>query len=103
MSPRFDIGDRVRIRRAYPPGHVRTPYFIRGKIGEVIRLLGESPNPEELAYGRDGKPEQPLYWIKFPQTELWSDYSGRARDTAVVEVMENWLEPLDGDGIGGGE
>ncbi len=98
MSDRFHVGDRVRIREAYPPGHVRTPYFIRGKTGEVIRLLGDFSNPEELAYGRDGKPEQSFYWIKFLQTELWTDYAGEAKDTAVVEVMENWLEPLKGDG-----
>ena len=36
-ATRFAEGDRVRVRRAYPPGHVRTPYFIRGKTGEVIR------------------------------------------------------------------
>ncbi len=97
MSPRFGLGDLVRIRQASPPGHVRTPYFIRGKTGEVISLLGNLPNPEELAYGRDGKPALPLYWVKFMQTELWSDYTGEAKDTAVVEVLENWLEPLDGD------
>ncbi len=97
MSPRFGIGDSVRIRQADPPGHVRTPYFIRGKTGEVIRLLGDVANPEELAYGRDGKPALPLYRVKFIQTELWGDYTGEAKDTAVVEVMENWLDPLDGE------
>ncbi len=97
MNPRFGLGDSVRIRQACPPGHVRTPYFIRGKSGEVIRSLGAYPNPEELAYGRDGKPALPVYWVKFMQTELWSDYTGEAKDTTVVEVMENWLEPLDGD------
>ncbi len=95
MSARFAVGDLVRVRGAYPPGHVRTPYFIRGKIGEVIRALGDFPNPEELAYGRDGKPEQSLYWIKFLQTELWTGYAGEVKDTAVVEVLENWLEPLE--------
>ena len=95
MSARFAVGDPVRVREAYPPGHVRTPYFIRGKTGEVIRLLGDFPNPEELAYGRNGKPPLPVYRVKFQQTELWSDYSGAAKDTAVVEVMENWLESLE--------
>ena len=41
MSRPITIGDTVRIRQAFPPGHVRTPYFIRGKTGEVIRLLGD--------------------------------------------------------------
>ena len=98
MTARFTLGDKVRVRRATPPGHVRTPYFIRGKTGEVSRSLGNFPNPEELAYGRDGLPTLPLYWVKFMQTELWTDYTGMAKDTAVVEVLENWLEPPDGDG-----
>ena len=45
----FSPGDRVRVREAYPIGHVRTPYYIRGKTGVVERLCGAYPNPEELA------------------------------------------------------
>ena len=96
MSARFSVGDRVRVRQAYPPGHVRTPYFIRGKAGEVVGIAGEFANPEELAYGRDGLPEQPLYRVLFRQTELWPDYAGADGDTAVVDVLEHWLEPTKG-------
>ena len=27
---RFRPGDRVRVRKAYPLGHIRTPFYIRG-------------------------------------------------------------------------
>lgn len=37
MSARFGPGDAVRVRVAYPPGHVRTPYYIRGREGVVDR------------------------------------------------------------------
>ena len=92
MSARFAVGDRVRVREAYPPGHMRTPYFIRGKAGEVVAIAGAFANPEELAYGRDGLPEEPLYRVLFRQTELWPDYAGADGDTAVVDVLEHWLE-----------
>ena len=95
MRPQFTIGDKVKIRHASPPGHVRTPYFIRGKTGEIIRIIGEYANPEELAYGRDGKPFQPIYSVKFLQNNLWSNYLGHSKDSAIVEVMENWLEKQD--------
>ena len=95
MSLQFKIGDKVQIRAAFPPGHVRTPYFIRGKIGEVIRILGKYANPEELAYGRDGKPLKLVYSVKFCQNDLWPKYSGQLNDTAVVDVMENWLTKKD--------
>ena len=92
MSARFCVGDRVRVREAYPPGHVRTPYFIRGKAGEVMAIAGQFASPEELAYGRDGLPEEPLYRVLFRQDELWPDYAGPGVDTAVVDVFEHWLE-----------
>ena len=93
MMARYAIGDRVHVREAYPPGHVRTPYFIRGKSGVIDDIAGEFANPEELAYGRDGLPKLILYHVSFLQTELWSDYDGGPSDTTVVAIYENWLEP----------
>jgi len=94
VTARFAVGDRVRVREAYPPGHLRTPHFIRGKQGQVTRVIGAFANPEELAYGRKGLPKRPLYWVQFPQTELWPDYAGGEDDSAVVDVYEHWLEPV---------
>jgi len=98
MTARFAIGDNVQVRQATPPGHVRAPTFIRGKAGKIIAVMGDFPNPEEGAYGRHDGPELAVYWVEFPQTELWSDYSGPEQDTAVVDVYENWLEPVEGSG-----
>src|SRR5207302_1240153 len=70
MNAAFAAGDRVAVRRAYPPAHVRTPYYIRGKTGVVERVLGPFPNPEELAYGREGLPKQPLYRVRFLLTDV---------------------------------
>jgi hypothetical protein len=93
MSPAFAIGQTVRVRRAYPPGHVRTPHFVRGKTGVIESIAGTYANPEELAYGRDGRPERALYRVRFRQPELWPGYAGPAEDSAVVDLFEHWLEP----------
>jgi nitrile hydratase len=93
VTPRFKPGDAVTVRRAYPPGHIRTPHYIRGKPGVVERLCGSFANPEELAYGRNGLPAQPLYRVRFSQTEVWRDYAGAASDTIDIEIYEHWLEP----------
>ena len=95
MTGRFAPGDRVRVRLAHPPGHIRTPYYVRGKAGVVERICGSFRNPEELAFGRDGKPARPLYRVNFEQRELWRDYLGRAGDSVEVEIFEHWLEPAD--------
>ena len=70
MTPRFVVGSHVNVRRGNPPGHIRTPYYIRGKSGTVERICGEFRNPEELAYGRTGEPKHlveslnwQLYWF----------------------------------------
>ena len=93
LEPRFAPGARVKVRRAAPPGHLRTPWYIRGRIGEVERLCGAFANPEELAYNRPGTPKQPLYRVRFRQRELWPDYRGAAQDTIEIEIYQHWLEP----------
>lgn len=93
MEARFAPGDRVFVRAAYPPGHVRTPWYVRGKTGVVERVCGEFRNPEELAYGRDGAPGRTLYRVRFMQREVWDDYAERPGDTVDVEIYDHWLEP----------
>ena len=88
---RFSVGDRVVIKRAFPPGHRRTPYYIRGKEGVIERICGVFPNPEELAYGFDGRPAKVLYRVRFQQKHVWPDYAGPARDLIEMEIFEHWL------------
>jgi nitrile hydratase len=97
MSAKFAVGDDVMVRAAFPPGHIRAPYFIRGHGGRVIQILGAFANPEELAYNRDGKPDLALYRVQFRQTDLWPDYEGSPKDTTIVDIYENWLRPAEGE------
>ena len=89
----FEPGNRVRVRAGEKPGHVRTPAYLRGKQGRVESVLGEFPNPEDLAYGLSGRPERPLYKVSFRQTDLWEGYAGSANDALYVDIYEHWLEP----------
>jgi hypothetical protein len=91
-SARFSPGEKVRVRKAFPPGHIRTPYYIRGHVGEIERICGAFPNPEELAQMRSGLPPQTLYRVRFRQKEVWPDYSGNPADVLEVEIFQHWLE-----------
>jgi nitrile hydratase subunit beta len=93
-TPKFTLGQRVRVRAAFPPGHIRTPYYTRGRIGIIEELAGIDPNPEHLAYGRLNQPSVPLYRVRFQQPALWPDYIGNPHDTAVVDLFEHWLEAI---------
>lgn len=92
---RFHPGDPVAVRYADPPGHIRTPYYIRGKQGVIERICGNFSNPEELAYGRDGAPPRPLYRVRFVQNHVWPNYRGAKADTIDIEIFEHWLEPAE--------
>lgn len=93
MASRFRPGNSVRVRRAFPPGHIRTPIYIRGANGVIERDCGDCVNAEERAFGRSGLPELPLYRVRFKQREIWPDYQGAEGDSIEIELYANWLEP----------
>ena len=93
VQPAFAPGQRVRVRQVDPPGHIRTPHYIRGRSGVVERFCGYFPNPEEKAYGRSGEPLRALYRVRFVQSQIWDGYTGGALDTVDIDLYEHWLEP----------
>jgi nitrile hydratase len=93
VSRDYSPGDKVTVIRTHPPGHRRTPYYIRGRTGVIERVCGAFPNPEELAYGFDGLPRKTLYRVRFRQKEVWPDYRGPDADTVDVDIFEHWLRP----------
>jgi hypothetical protein len=94
MAKDFALGTHVRVRDDFPPGHIRTPVYVRGKQGVVTRRFGAFPNPESLAIGRDGLPKKTLYEVRFRQTDLWPDYAGTPHDTLDIDIYEHWLEQV---------
>ncbi|WP_119167887.1 SH3-like domain-containing protein [Algihabitans albus] len=92
-APRFRVGAAVRIRDAEVPGHIRTPFFLRGRYGTVTAIHGAFPNPERLAVGEDGLPPIPLYQVRFPMDALWQGWGAySATDTLAADIYEHWLE-----------
>jgi nitrile hydratase len=87
----FAPGDRVRVRRDFPPGHIRTPVYVRGQEGVITRAFGSFRNPEVLAIGKDGLPMKALFEVQFKQKDLWADYAGPEGDTVLVDIYEHWL------------
>jgi nitrile hydratase len=82
----FAVGQRVRISAREHEGHHRTPGYVKGETGTVVRLHGSFTNPETRAYGADGLPEQRLYLVEL---------AGGTSDRVLVDVYEHWLEEED--------
>ena len=40
VQPKFAVSQRVRVRDWTPPGHVRTPSFVRGYVGTIKHVAG---------------------------------------------------------------
>jgi hypothetical protein len=89
----FPPGTRVRVRNDWPetrgPCHIRTPYYVRGETGTVVRHLGDFANPEDLAFARPAA-RLPLYHVRFDQPAIWQQ--GRGGDEILVEIFGTWLE-----------
>lgn len=90
---KFKPGDRVKVKFEDRPGHLRTPWYIRGKTGWIERVYGEFLNPESLAFGRDGLPKKTLYLVAFNHSDVWGAAS--KVDKLLVDIYEHWLEPAD--------
>ena len=92
MSGGFAPGAPVRVRDLWPerdgPVHIRTPHYLRGRPGTVVRHLGAFRNPEDLAFARPA-PTLALYHVAFEPRSIWPDAGG---DEIVVELYEHWLE-----------
>lgn len=86
--------DRVRVSDMVPPGHIRTPYYLRGKTGKVERVLGPFGIPEQLAYGLDARREK-LYRVRFTMREIWGDAAENPDDTLDAEIFAHWLSPAE--------
>jgi len=88
---RFSEGDTVIVREDYPLGHIRTPIYIRGKEGVIVRDFGAFGNPETLAYCLPTDNRE-LYKVRFRQKDVWREYRGPAADTVDLDLYEHWLE-----------
>jgi nitrile hydratase len=86
-------GTQVRIKAMTPPGHIRTPHYLRGKSGVIERVLGAFKNPEQLAYALPA-PERTLYRVRFEMAELWGDGAEAPADTLDAEIFAHWIEEV---------
>ncbi len=94
MTPRFSPGTQVLVKYDWPeergPCHIRTPHYLRGRTGQVERVLGAFRNPEDLAFARPAE-TRVLYHVLFEQPGIFPA-DGHTPDKLLVEVFEHWLE-----------
>ena len=55
-------------------------------------MQGLSPDPDQVAF-REPVTRQPLYRVRFAQSDIWPEYAQDSKDTVDIEIHQPWLEP----------
>ena len=90
---RFQAGDAVEVLDLGKAGHVRTPFYVRHRQGEVLQFCGYFLNPEALSVGDVSGPLVPLYRVRFRMKDLWPDEVRSDKDVLCIEIYDHWLRP----------
>ena len=88
---KFKLGDHVRVKEDFVPGHIRMPAYIRGKSGVVVDVSPAYPFPDAHAHGIHAE-DEPTYDVRFRSEDLWP--SGADAASVHVGVFESYLEKL---------
>ena len=91
-APLFQPGQRVRARVISPAGHTRLPRYVRGRTGTIVRDHGSFVFPDASAAGQ-GPAAQHVYLVRFTMQELWGVAPGRERDSLMIDLWDDYLEP----------
>ena len=84
----FAIGQKIRVKAMSPMTHTRAPRYVRGRMGEVVKIHGAHVFPDSNARGLGENPQW-LYAVRFAAKELW----GRANnDLVMLDLWEPYLE-----------
>ena len=90
VSPRFQVGQRVRARNINPVGHTRLPRYARGKFGTIHRDYGVFVFPDTNAHFLGENPQH-VYSVRFAARELWGAQAAE-RDCVYVDMWDDYLE-----------
>ena len=90
FSPKFDVGDKIRVKSIPPTEHTRLPGNLQGKIG-TIEVVYDAPYTYFFTT-TDGLGEpMAVYNVKFESTELWGAMA-EPNNVYYNDLFETYLE-----------
>ncbi len=89
-TARYQVGEKVRTRKAGYAGHTRLPRYARGKPAEIVSSYGIQILPDASASGREEA--EPLYAVMIRAADIWPE-SVDSQDEIVLDLWESYLEP----------
>ena len=94
VTPKFAVGDQIRVKDTPPGAHTRLPGNLRGKVGTIDVVY---PAPYTYFFPTtDGLGEpMPVYNVKFTATELWGEMA-EPNNVYYNDLFETYLEQDEG-------
>ncbi|WP_036482056.1 nitrile hydratase subunit beta [Myxosarcina sp. GI1] len=90
VTPKFAVGDKIRVKDTPPTDHTRLPGNLRGKIG-TIDVVYDAPYTYFFST-TDGLGEpMPVYNVKFEATALWGEMA-EPNNVYYNDLFETYLE-----------
>ena len=92
-SPKFSVGDRVRIKTVSSGDHTRLPGHIRGRVAEVVKVYEGTftyffPTSDGL-----GTP-MPVYSLAFKPEDIWDESLIDPKSIYYNDIFEVYIEAL---------
>ncbi len=91
QTPKFELGDSVRVRAERHDGHTRQPGYVTGRRGTIVDHRGAAVFADVHAEART-KVAEHLYTVAFEGAELWGDRA-EPNTEIRIELFEPYLEP----------
>jgi nitrile hydratase beta subunit len=90
-TPKFAVGDRVRVAADHPLEHTRRARYIRGRTGVIESVHDAFIYPDSAGNGR-GEDPQPVYTVRFEATELWGPQVAEPNSFVYFDAWEPYLQ-----------
>ncbi len=94
ISPRFAVGDIVRIKNWQPPGHTRLPAYLRSKVGTIEIVNNQAWIFPDTRAHEKGENLQAVYNVSFEAGEVWGEFA-EPNSTINVDLSEFYLEKAE--------
>lgn len=90
-TPRFKVGETVRVKTYHPSGHTRAARYMRGKQGVVDRVYDSFVFPDTNSR-REGENPQYVYSVRFEAAHVWGAETSEPNETIYFDLWEPYLE-----------
>lgn len=91
ITPSFQAGDRVTVKKIKPIGHSRLPDYLKSKTGTIMQYWGVHHFYDTQPPGEEAPP-QPIYNVRFSSDALWGP-DAESNSDVYVDMWEGYLEP----------